>query len=162
MLTPPVVDAAPRPVIGLDVDGVIALAEPPLVAARDHDVSAWARWRRRIRVPVGAASTVRALAERYEVVWVSAWGHTAHSALRPVLDLPEQPWPFLPVQFAQAAALADWADGRPWLLIHDGVDDAVTPEQERHVLQVDPRRGIGDVSIEDVAAAIEALQAAPR
>lgn len=144
--------AVGRPIVGLDVDGVVALEAPAAVATETWRVSAWGWWTRTITVPVGARDVIARLAEGADLVWISAWGHNAPTALREALDLGDVPGVFLPVQFAKADALRRYAGGRRWALIHDGTsaesdDDAV-------LVQVDPRRGLADV---DPAAVLRAL-----
>ncbi len=136
-----------RPVIGLDVDGVLTLETPALTEAHLRWVSAWGRWRRAVVVPDLAACAVQYLSEYAEIVWVSAWGHNAHAALRETLGLPEAPWSYLPVQFGQASALAAYAGPRPWALIHDGTDQAPA-RSEGIVVSVDARRGIAEIDPE--------------
>jgi hypothetical protein len=140
------------PVLGIDVDGVIALDEPALTPCVSESVSAWGWWRREICVPVGAADIVARLAEHFEIVWVSAWGHNAHTALTPVLGLPVKPWTFLPVQFDKAAAVAEYAGDRPWLLIADPVGERGPAASDAHVIEVDPAIGIAAVSVDDLLA----------
>jgi hypothetical protein len=72
---------------------------------------------------VGADVALRRLAERFDIVWASAWSHNAHPALRQVLDLPESPWPFLPVQFHKLDSIRAFAAGRPWAWIDDSIHD---------------------------------------
>ncbi|MGW3995202.1 hypothetical protein ACWEF6_17080 [Amycolatopsis sp. NPDC004772] len=148
-----------RPVLGLDVDGVLALAEPAATPATEHRVSAWGRWSRTIRVPVSASATVRRLAGEFEIVWVSAWGHNAHTALREALDLPDEPWRFLPVQFGKARAVAAYAGDRPWGLIHDGVDD--DSSDDGLVVCVDPHCGLDQVDPGELAARMRDRAHAP-
>jgi hypothetical protein len=137
-------DGRARPVLGLDVDGVIALVPPARVPSHELRVDAWGRWERTIVVPDAARPAIERLARDFEIVWVSAWGHNAHTSLRDALGLPEQPWRFLPVQFAKAQAVAAYAAGRPWLLVHEGVDEDSARLGE-HVVHVDPSCGIGAV-----------------
>ncbi|HTX07388.1 MAG TPA: hypothetical protein VME22_02190 [Solirubrobacteraceae bacterium] len=142
------------PVVGLDVDGVIALDEPVATPTLDFTVSAWGRWRREIRVPVQAADVVARLAEVCEIVWVSAWGHNAHTALAPILHLPERPWLFLPVQFDKPSALARYAGERPWVLIEDSVGGGADGAFGGHVVLVDPTRGIAEIDADDLCARV--------
>jgi len=142
------------PVVGLDVDGVIALDEPVATPTFDCTVSAWGRWRREIRVPVQAADVVARLATRFEVVWVSGWGHNAHTALASILDLPEKPWLFLPVQFDKPSALARYAGERPWVLIEDDAGGGADGVFGGHVVLVDPTRGIAEIDPDELIARV--------
>lgn len=140
-----------RPVVGIDVDGVIAVANPARTPVHAYRVSAWGRWSREILVPVAASATLARLAQVADLVWISAWGHVAPGVLTPLLDLDEgsEAWPYLPTQFGKAQALADYAHGRRWALIHDDVDNATAPA-EGLIVVVDPHVGIAEVDIEDL------------
>ena len=76
--------------------------------------------------------------------WAGAWSHNAHLALREVLGLPEQPWPFLPVQFRKLPAIRAFAAGRAWVLIDDSIHDfgLVADQPDGLLVPVDPGRGI--------------------
>ncbi|MPY56540.1 HAD domain-containing protein [Streptomyces spongiae] len=147
--------AANRPVLGLDVDGVVVLTEPFATAVTEHRVSAWGRWGRIVSVPATAPAIIGRLARDFEIVWVSAWGHNAHTALREALGLPDVPWRFLPVQFGKARAVAAYAGDRPWALVHDGLDDE--PSESGTVVRVDPRRGLDQVDAEKLVEAVHGL-----
>lgn len=141
-----------RPVAVIDVDGVLVLDHPEVPVTR-HVVSAYGRWAREVLVPVGAPGVLRELGERFELVWAGAWSHMAHHALCDVLDLPPDPFPFLPVQFHKLPAIRRYAAGRPWLLIDDGIHDlGHVPEPDDGLLvPVDSHRGIVDVRAADLA-----------
>lgn len=147
-----------RPLVFLDVDGVVAL-EDPEVPVEVHTVSAHGRWRRTIQVPSGARDTLAELGRGADCVWASAWSHTAHPALRAALDLPAQPWPWVPVQLHKLGALRAFAAGRPWAWVDDGIDDlGVLPDPPDGVLvRVDPHRGITDVSVPALLARLAQL-----
>ncbi|HWI23282.1 MAG TPA: HAD domain-containing protein, partial [Baekduia sp.] len=145
------------PLLALDVDGVVVLDEPTPEEALEYSVTAWGRWRREIRVPADAARIIARLSEHFEIVWVSSWGHNAHTALAPILGLPDEPWTFLPVQFSKAEAVERYADGRPWILIEDAVASGSTAEWGAHVISVDPTRGLTDVDPDDVIARAAAM-----
>ncbi|WP_435747344.1 hypothetical protein [Microbacterium sp. PMB16] len=132
-----------RPVLGIDVDGVLIVEEPFATAVLDHRVSAWGRWARSVQIPDQAASVLKELDQAFDIVWVSAWGHNAH-VIANVLGVPTRPWDFLPVQFGKAEAIRDYAGGRPWALIHDGVDMEPVPDGGI-VITVDPREGLARI-----------------
>lgn len=133
-----------RSIAVLEVDGVLVLENPvvPVVQATVH--SAGNKWTRTVQVPAAAPALVARLAEHFDIVWASAWSHNAHQALREVLNLPAEPWPFLPVQFRKLPAIRAYASGRPWVLIDDGIHDfGVTVSQpDGLIAAVDPGRGI--------------------
>ena len=139
-------DHRSRPVAALDVDGVVVLAHPVVPVVR-HSVSAYGRWRREVLVPEVAPAKLARLAELLDCVWVSAWSHNAHPALREALDLPEEAWPWLGAQFGKLPAIRAYAAGRPWAWIDDGIDDlAVQPDPPDGLLvRVRPGYGLADV-----------------
>lgn len=141
-----------RPLVAIDVDGVIALDPGATVARTRHVVAAWGKWRREIEVADGTAQALRALASRCEVAWASAWSYTAHEALRPVLELPEDPWHFLPCQFDAATIVAQYAAGRAWAWV---TADAASSGQEAEadggiVAVVDDRRGLPSLDLDEL------------
>lgn len=146
-----------RPVAALDVDGVFAL-QNPVVPVRAESVSAYGKWRRQILVPDNAREFIGELGELFDCVWISAWSHTAHPALRDVLGLPSTPWEFLPVQFHKRDAIRRYAAGRPWVWIDDSIDDlGDEPIPEDGVLcRVDPRRGMYDLDAQTLYGQVTA------
>jgi hypothetical protein len=149
---------ADRPLAIIDVDGVLVL-ERPVVPVTRHEVSAYGRWVREVLVPVDAPTRLRELAEHFELVWAGAWSHMAHSALREVLDLPPEPFPFLPVQFHKLPGIRSHAAGRPWLLIDDSIHDLghVPDPDDGLLVPVDSSRGIVDVRFADLQRRLAAL-----
>ena len=145
----------PRPLVTVDVDGVIAVDPPACVPATAHEVSAWGRWRREILVPDAAASVLERLAHHCEVAWVSAWSYTAHEALRDVLELPPTPWAFLPVQFDAVAVVREYAAGRPWAWIAEaGLATASQAGDGGVIAAVDPHGGLGLLDVDGLLAAL--------
>jgi hypothetical protein len=146
-----------RPVAALEVDGVLVL-EDPVVPVTEVTVHAYGnRWARRVRVPTAAPGIVARLAERFDIVWASAWSHNAHPALREVLGLPEQPWPFLPVQFRKLPAIRAYAAGRAWVLIDDSIHDfgLVEDQPDGLLVPVDPGRGITAIDPDTLRAELD-------
>ena len=89
-------------------------------------------------------------------------GYNAHTALREVLELPEEPWPFLPVQFGKIDMITHYTAGRPWVWVDDELVDLAGPapvDDTGVVVRVDPRLGICAV---DAHQLLEALAALPR
>jgi hypothetical protein len=152
-----------RPVAVIDVDGVLVL-ERPVVPVGRHVVSAYGRWSREVLVPTAAPARLRELTEHFELVWAGAWSHMAHSALRDVLQLPPDPFPFLPVQFHKLPAIRRHAAGRRWLLIDDGIHDLgqVPDPDDGLLVPVDSTRGIVDVRPADLLRQLATLPAAQR
>ncbi len=141
----------PRPLVAIDVDGVIAVDEDPAVPCTTHAVTAWRKWRREILIPDGSAEVIRALSDRCEMAWATAWSYDAHETLRDALSLPAEPWTFVPAQFHAEDAIASYAGGRPWAWI---TESASAPGQShRHgglTVAVDPRRGLPSIDVEAV------------
>ncbi|MFF4598878.1 hypothetical protein [Amycolatopsis sp. NPDC001319] len=140
-----------RPIAVVEVDGVLALDDPkvPVVETVVHTYGH--RWARPISIPVGASAVLRQLAEEFDVVWASSWSHNAHPALREVLDLPAEPWPFLPVQFRKLGAIRAYAAGRPWVWIDDAIHDLGHLPDPPDGLLVPVDAGEGIVSVDPVA-----------
>jgi hypothetical protein len=146
-----------RRVCALDVDGVVVLHKPEVPVTRET-VSAFGKWRRDVLVPAGAAATIRRLTELFDCVWVGAWSHNAHPALRPALSLPAEPWPSIPVQFHKLDAIRAYAAGRPWVWIDDSIDDLgpIPGQPDGLLVRVSPRRGLADIDPDTLAARIAA------
>ncbi len=141
----------PRPLIAIDVDGVIAVDEGSSVPFTPHDVTAWRKWRRRVLIPDGSAEVIRRLSDHCELAWATAWSYNAHEALREALSLPAEPWTFLPAQFHAEEAIAAYAGGRAWAWITDA---SGAPGQSRRqgglIVAVDSRRGLPSIDVEAV------------
>jgi hypothetical protein len=143
---PLAVSGDPRPLIAIDIDGVIALDDPPEVAATTHAVSAWGKWRREVAIADGTAETIGMLAGRCEIAWASAWSYTAHEAFRDALSLPAEPWTFLPAQFHAEAAIAEYAAGRRWAwIIESAAGSGLSWRYDGLIVSVDPRRGLPSI-----------------
>lgn len=135
-----------RPIVFLGLAGVIYLDDEPTVPTRTERVSAWGRWARDVAVPEQTAHQVALLAARADVVWISEWGHNAHTAFASVLDLPPEPWPTLPVQFGKLAAIRAYAVGLPWLWIDDPL--VIPPDATGDaIVATDPHRGLAGVDV---------------
>lgn len=150
-----------RPLAVLGISDVIVLESEPAVPVTMHRVSAWGRWVREVAIPDAAPGVIRELAQHVDLVWASEWGHNAHTAFRPALGLPEQPWPFLPVQFDKLAAIRSYAAGTPWVWIDGEVVDLedVAEVTDGVVVRVDPHKGIAGI---DVAALVTTLERGAR
>jgi hypothetical protein len=143
---PRAVSADTRPLIAIDIDGVIALEDPPEVAATAHEVTAWGKWRREVTIANGTAETIHLLAERCEIAWASAWSYTAHEAFRDALSLPSEPWTFLPAQFHAEAAIAEYAAGRRWAwIIESPAGTGLSWRYDGLIVTVDPHRGLPSI-----------------
>jgi len=148
-----------RPLVVLGISDVVVIEGPPAVPVTMHHVSAWGRWVRDVAIPDDAAARVRRLADRYDVVWASEWGHNAHTAFAAALDLPEEPWPFLPVQFDKLDRIRAYAGDMPWAWIDGPVVDLHDPGDvtDGVLVRVDPGAGISGVDLDLLDARIAEL-----
>ncbi|GGH33305.1 hypothetical protein [Microbacterium album] len=153
-----------RPLAILGISDVVVLEGEPDVPVTRHEVSAWGRWVRDVQIPDGAADGIRRLAARYEIVWASEWGHNAHTAFAAALGLPDDPWPFLPVQFDKLETIRAYAGELPWVWIDGPVVDLHEPDavEDGVLVRVDPRRGLAGVDLGAVDDAMDRLMARMR
>ena len=141
-----------RPVAFLGVPGVIYLDDAPATPVVIRRVSAGGRWSRRVAIPVAAPERIAALRAAFDIVWISEWGHNAHTAFQAELGLPAEPWPSLPVQFGKLDAIRRYAGDLAWAWIDDPlVMDDGARDAGGLIVRTDPRRGIAAV---DVAAVV--------
>ncbi len=144
-----------RPVLVMGISDVVVIEGEPAVPVSLHHLSAWGRWVRDVAIPDAAARRLHELAEHFDIVWASEWGHNAHTAFREPLDLPEEPWPFLPVQFDKLAHIRRYAGGLPWVWVDDPlVDLSGKPPvcDDGIVVRVDPAAGILSLDVDDLLA----------
>ncbi|OLF05759.1 hypothetical protein BLA60_35210 [Actinophytocola xinjiangensis] len=142
----PAATSGTRPIAFLGLAGVIHLDDAPAVPVRTIRVSAWGWWAREVAVPETTARQLATLASFTDVVWISEWGHNAHTAFATALDLPSRPWPTLPVQFDKLAAIRVYAAALPWVWIDDPL--VIPPDATGGlVVPTDPRRGLAGVDL---------------
>ncbi len=149
-----------KPLLMLGISGVIALDGRAEVPATRVRLTAWGKWAREVTVALDAAAKVAALSERFQIVWASEWGHVAHEAFCEVLNLPRDPWPFLPVQFDKLPAIENYAGRRRWAWIDEPAADLARPVPSSAggvVLRVDPAVGISSVDPDGLIHAVDAL-----
>jgi hypothetical protein len=151
-----------RPVLALGISDVVVLEAEPRVPVRSHRISAWGKWVRDVAVPVEAPARIAELAARFDIVWASEWGHNAHTAFGAALGLPEEPWPFLPVQFDKLTAIRRYVGDLPWAWV-DGpvVDLAEAPDPDDAggvIVRVDPGVGVVGVDAEELSARVGAAR----
>ncbi|MFI8634226.1 hypothetical protein ACIGEP_16715 [Microbacterium sp. NPDC077663] len=152
-----------KPICVLGISDVVVLEDEPTVPVTVHRVSAWGKWSRDVAIPDAASRKLAELAEAFDVVWASEWGHNAHTALRGVLDLPAEPWPFLPVQFDKIDAVRRYADGLPWVWLDSRVVDLQIkdPDEHRHgeiIVRLDPSEGIAGLDVAELIARVGGLR----
>ena len=110
--------------------------------------------------PDAAAERLHELSEHFDIVWASEWGHNAHTAFREALELPEEPWPFLPVQFDKLAHIRRYAAGLPWIWVDDplvDLDGEPPVCDDGVVVRVDPTSGIAGLDVDDLRSRVREL-----
>jgi Swiss Army Knife RNA repair-like protein len=119
-----------RPILALDVDGVISLfgfdGPPGEAPGRFHLISGMAHC-----IDDGVGERINRLADRYEVIWATGWEDRANERLPHLLGLPGE-LPYLTfdgqAQFGTAhwkvGAIDDFARDRPLAWIDDCLDDS--------------------------------------
>jgi hypothetical protein len=147
-----------RPVLAVDVDGVISLFgfdEPPgrgqarfeLVDGMVHCIS------------LAAGERLRRLEEHYELVWATGWEEKANFYLPSILGMPELP--FLSFDGAARFGSAHWklgpldeyAKGRPAAWIDDSFDESCYEwargrEEPTLLVPTEPHIGLEDAQVE--------------
>lgn len=105
-----------KPLLFLDVDGVLnCLAW----SGADYDSLRQKVGGTPCVVPPYVAENVRRLAERFEMVWATAWLGRAHTAWRDVLGLPDESWPHVSYTNLKLPAIIRYAAERPWAWVDD-------------------------------------------
>ncbi len=144
---------AERPVLFLDVDGVLALnplvPHPPPGSHHGLELGM-------VYIPDRVGELVRMLESRFDLVWASGWEHWANRSLPKLLGLEED----LPViTFGRDARFgsADWktkrisryARGRPAAWVDDNFDDSHAQWARRRkaptlILPIDSHKGLSE------------------
>lgn len=106
----------------------------------------------RSRYRAAAPARVAALSALLDIVWISEWGHNAHTAFTYALGLPDEPWPSLPVQFGKLAAIFRYAGDLAWAWIDDPL--VIEDTTEGLVVPTDPRQGIAGIDVGTLVSAM--------
>src|SRR5438046_1118162 len=118
-----------RPVLALDVDGVISLfgfeGSIDQAPGRFHLINGMAHC-----IPDGVGDRLRCLASEYEIIWATGWEDRANERLPEILELPGE-LPFLTfdgnARFGTAhwkiKAIEHYAGERPLAWVDDCLDD---------------------------------------
>ena len=147
-----------RPVLALDVDGVISLFgfEEPLeeVPGQFHLIDGMAHC-----IPDGIGDRLRRLTPHYEIIWATGWEDRANDRLPEILGLPGK-LPFLTfagnARFGTAhwkiAAIDSYAGDRPLAWVDDCLDETCeTWARERSaptlLVPTDSDRGLEDAHV---------------
>ncbi len=118
----------PKPILAVDVDGVISLfgfeGQPPREAGRFHLIDGMPHM-----ISARAGGCLRQLLPHYELVWATGWEDRANDYLPNLLGLPELPvLHFGPdARFGTAhwklGPIGSYAAGRPLAWIDDSLND---------------------------------------
>jgi len=84
-------DAADRPVLLLDVDGVLVVYLPVLNDAGATYLEDGEVWGYETQLNLEAAPLIAELAERFDLAWNTRWGESANRALSPALGIGQLP-----------------------------------------------------------------------
>ncbi|GAB3727752.1 HAD domain-containing protein [Nocardiopsis nanhaiensis] len=121
------------PLLFIDIDGPLNpfRATPSQLegySAHRMRPPGWERPARPLSVWLNPAHGEELLALPYELVWASTWEHAANTMIGPVLGLPELPVVEMPRRparhwglFFKTPAIVDYAGGRPFAWVDDGI-----------------------------------------
>ena len=147
-----------RPILALDVDGVISLFgfDDPAAGApgRFHMIDGIAHC-----ISDSVGPRVCRLADLYEVVWATGWEDRANDHLPRILGLPGE-FPFLTFESARFGtshwkieAIDHYARGRPLAWVDDCIDDscrdwAMSRDEPTLLVPTEPDSGLTDAHVE--------------
>lgn len=142
--------ADPRPVLLVDVDGVL---NPWLADGRPDGYNEYEFFPdERVLLSPGHGELLTSLAADYELVWATAWEHRANRLIGPVLALPELPVIEFPLDgrhqlFRKLPAVIEAVGERPCAWIDDEHQpDHYTWARQRGVptllIDIDPAEGL--------------------
>ena len=142
-----------RPLLFLDVDGVLALWDPIVEVDRVRPAGQAGV---PVLIPTGAAGRLRQLAGRFEMVWATAWGTDAPELLSPWLGIGAD-WPVLDYDGYKWAAICDYATGRPFAWIDDEARGDELNVRDHHqephlIVHADHRVGLDDQALAQLLA----------
>jgi len=147
-----------RPILFLDVDGVISLFgfdEPP--PGRFHWVDGVAHY-----IESACGERVRRLAERFDVVWATGWEEKANEYLPRLLDLEVEELPHLTFGDAvfgsahwKVEAIDAYAGDRPAAWIDDSLDERCEQWAEQReaptlLVETDSATGLLETHVEQL------------
>jgi hypothetical protein len=137
-----------RPLLFMDVDGVLALWDPVVDVERVRLVGAAGV---AVLVPAGTAGRLHQLAACFEMVWATAWGSDAPEFLGPRLGVGAE-WPVLDFDLYKWAAVCDHAEGRPFAWVDDEargdeVDVHEHASASHVIVHTDHRIGLDDEAV---------------
>jgi hypothetical protein len=163
-----VTDATNRPILFLDVDGVISLfgfaPDAGPLPGPLHWIDGIAHF-----IPEEVGKRLVRLADSFELVWATGWEERANEHLPFILGLPFGDLPCLTFEgravFGSAHwkldAIAEYAADRPAAWIDDNIDDDCAAWAESRsfptlLVQTDPAVGLTDEHVEELLRWAEA------
>jgi HAD domain in Swiss Army Knife RNA repair proteins len=164
-----VTDATNRPILFVDVDGVISLFGFTPGGGQMPGPLHWIDGIAHCILEDAGERLVR-LAESFELVWATGWEERANEHLPFILGLPFRELPCLTFDgravFGSAHwkldAIAEYAADRPAAWIDDNIDDECTAWAERRqaptlLVQTEPAVGLTDEHVEELLRWAERL-----
>ena len=154
-----------RPILAVDVDGVISLFgfdEPPdRTVARFELIDGMVHC-----ISTAAGQRLQRLSQLYDLVWATGWEDRANDLLPTLLGLPELPYLTFDgaARFGSAhwklAPLQDYSSGRPMAWVDDSFDESCYEWARGRQARGDPtllvptesHRGLEEVQTEALAA----------
>jgi hypothetical protein len=164
-----VTDATKRPILFVDVDGVISLfgfaPDAEQLPGPLHWIDGVAHF-----IPEDVGERLVRLAESFELVWATGWEERANEHLPFLLGLPFRDLPYLTFDgravFGSAHwkldAIAEYAADRPAAWIDDNIDEACRAWAEGRsaptlIVRTDPAVGLTDEHVEELLGWAEGL-----
>ena len=163
--------ASNRPILFLDVDGVISLFGFAPGAGQLPGPLHWIDGVAHC-IPGDVGERLAVLAERFELVWATGWEERANEHLPHILGLPFGDLPCLTFDgqavFGSAhwkvAAIDEYASDRPAAWIDDNIDETCAGWAKRRsaptlIVQTDPAVGLTDEHVETLLSWADELRA---
>lgn len=146
-----------RPILFLDVDGVLNCYEHP--DCEELRTSGGLTY-----VPRGTRERVARLLEVFEPVWATAWRGSAHAHHRDHLELSDTPWRHVDWEKEKLPSILRYAGDRPWAFVDDDagwelsyLHPAFGEIPNTLIVVPDPEVGLTDEHVDRLLAFAEGL-----